>query len=317
MDLQERASGDAPQGVFAKDDDLIAAFRTKDQKACCIAILEKGELQVSDKERTAQLEGMFRDVATIVASKTVNPETGRPYTTAAIERAMKDAHVSLVIGKSAKQQALEVIRTLQKVIPLERARLRLRVQVNRGDLDELERKLLGLSDKLAVVSHTRGAGEESAKALVLLVEPSLYRPIEALVHELPAEWVPVVSVEEQAVASTESVSASSSSAAVARAGVDADADEVFKGLERLHMGVAPLNPPSASISADGGGEFVCGKCGGAVFGTRAEHREHFRSNWHRANLKRGIHGKAAFSSEEWEALSEEDKDKALLSEDVI
>lgn len=36
--------------------------------------------QVSDKERQAALESMFRDVATIVSEKCVNPASNRPYT---------------------------------------------------------------------------------------------------------------------------------------------------------------------------------------------------------------------------------------------
>lgn len=67
-------------------------------------ILAKGELQVSDKERQAQLETMFRDIATIVAEKCVNPETKRPYTVSLIERAMKDIHYSVKASKSTKQQ---------------------------------------------------------------------------------------------------------------------------------------------------------------------------------------------------------------------
>ena len=67
-------------------------------------ILTKGEVQVSDKERQTQLEQMFRDIATIVADKCVNPETKRPYTVILIERAMKDIHYSVKINKSTKQQ---------------------------------------------------------------------------------------------------------------------------------------------------------------------------------------------------------------------
>lgn len=67
-------------------------------------ILAKGELQVSDKERQAQLETMFRDIATIVAEKCVNPDTKRPYTVSLIERAMKDIHYSVKASKSTKQQ---------------------------------------------------------------------------------------------------------------------------------------------------------------------------------------------------------------------
>ena len=36
--------------------------------------------QVSEQERGAQLESIFRDVASIVTDKTVNPENNRPYT---------------------------------------------------------------------------------------------------------------------------------------------------------------------------------------------------------------------------------------------
>lgn len=67
-------------------------------------ILAKGELQVSDKERQSQMESMFRDIATVVAEKCVNPQTKRPYTVNLIERAMKDIHYSVKTGKNTKQQ---------------------------------------------------------------------------------------------------------------------------------------------------------------------------------------------------------------------
>ncbi len=49
---------DAPptQGVVAKDADLLKAFGTTDHAACALKILNSGQLQVSDKERAAQLE---------------------------------------------------------------------------------------------------------------------------------------------------------------------------------------------------------------------------------------------------------------------
>jgi ribosome maturation protein SDO1 len=39
---------------------------------------------VSEQERVAQIEAMFRDVAGIVADKTINPENNRPYTVRSI-----------------------------------------------------------------------------------------------------------------------------------------------------------------------------------------------------------------------------------------
>ena len=71
-----------------------------------VQILSKGELQVSEKERHANLESMFRDIATVVSDKCVNPDTNRPYPVTMIERAMHDVHFSIKLTKSAKQQVL-------------------------------------------------------------------------------------------------------------------------------------------------------------------------------------------------------------------
>jgi ribosome maturation protein SDO1 len=42
--------------------------------------LEKGELQVGEKERNNQLENLSKDIANLIVERTVNPETKRPYT---------------------------------------------------------------------------------------------------------------------------------------------------------------------------------------------------------------------------------------------
>ena len=72
-------------------------------------ILAKGELQVSERERQSQLEAMFRDIATTVAAKCVNPDTRRPYTVGVIERAMKDVHYSVKLHKNSKQQVIHLV----------------------------------------------------------------------------------------------------------------------------------------------------------------------------------------------------------------
>lgn len=68
------------KGMLAKSKDLINAFGTNDHALICAEILEKGELQISEQERSSLYETVFRDVATIVAEKTINPENNRSYT---------------------------------------------------------------------------------------------------------------------------------------------------------------------------------------------------------------------------------------------
>jgi len=74
-----------------------------------LQILAHGEVQVSEKERVAQLESLLRDIATIVAEKCVNSETGRPYPVSMIERAMREVHFAAKAGYSAKQQVRPVL----------------------------------------------------------------------------------------------------------------------------------------------------------------------------------------------------------------
>jgi len=72
-----------------------------------LQILEKGELQVSGKEREAQLSSQFRDIATIVMEKTINLETRRPYTITMIERLMHEIHFAVDPNLTSKEQVPE------------------------------------------------------------------------------------------------------------------------------------------------------------------------------------------------------------------
>eukprot|EP00039_Didymoeca_costata_P009591 m.127002 g.127002 ORF g.127002 m.127002 type:complete len:254 (-) comp14536_c0_seq5:58-819(-) len=117
------------KGQLAKKADLVKAFGTENEEEIVAQILEKGQLQVSKEERDHKNEESFQEVARMVAERCVNPDTQRPYTMTQIERAMKDIHVSIKPNQGLKQQALEVIRQLKESIPVERARMLLRVTI--------------------------------------------------------------------------------------------------------------------------------------------------------------------------------------------
>ena len=68
--------------------------------------MEKGELQVAGKEREAQLCSQFRDIATIVMQKTINPETKHPYTISMIERLMHEIHFAVDPHSNSKKQVI-------------------------------------------------------------------------------------------------------------------------------------------------------------------------------------------------------------------
>lgn len=153
------------KGQTAPKEDLEKAFgKGKATDDIILEILKKGEMQVGEKERAAQLERVHNEVISIVASKLVDPRTKRVYTSGMIEKALdmlsSQAHntdksaagsatgtpaagdegeakprakehnwTGVVTTKSAKSQALEAMKALisYQPIPVSRARMRLRI----------------------------------------------------------------------------------------------------------------------------------------------------------------------------------------------
>jgi len=161
------------KGQLAKKDELAAAFGPMDKKDIIKQILEKGELQVSEKERQQHQEQQFRDIATIVAEKCVNPDTKRPLTVGIVERAMKDAHYKVHPSKSTKQQALEVIKILKEIIPIQRAQMRLRIVFPPADSKKLKEAL-----KTAIVAIESEDQEGEEASITCLIDPGSYRQVD-------------------------------------------------------------------------------------------------------------------------------------------
>lgn len=68
----------------------------------------KGELQVGEKERSHNTQNLYKDIATQIAEKCVDPSTQRPYSVSMIEKAMGEVGFSVKADKSAKSQVRSV-----------------------------------------------------------------------------------------------------------------------------------------------------------------------------------------------------------------
>lgn len=165
------------KGQFAKKEDLKKAFGTEDVTAVCKEILGKGELQVSEKERHSQQDALFKDIATTVAEKCVNPETKRPYPVTMIEKAMHDIHFSSKPNRNAKQQALDVIPLLRESMPLERASMRVQIVFGGKDAKKLKEKLHKLFNTVESEDWSNGSA-----TIVALIDPGQYRVVDELLR---------------------------------------------------------------------------------------------------------------------------------------
>lgn len=137
-------------------------------------ILDEGELQVSEKERKSEQENKFKDVATIIAEKCINSETKKPFSVGLIENSLRDLHISINPNKSSKQQALEIIKELEKSLPILRASMRIRIYIPLKSAKPVKAKVLGLIQTVEDEDHG------SFYQMTCLIEPGAFRKIDEL-----------------------------------------------------------------------------------------------------------------------------------------
>jgi len=166
------------KGIVAKKEDLQKCFSNSDEESILLEILNKGDLQVSEKEREHLQEKKFRDIATIVVEKCIDPETKRPFTVGVVERAMRDIHYSVHPTRSTKQQALEVIRLLKDKLSIQRAQMRLALVIPVHEGSKLKEKLGTLLSKIEKEETV-----DNEYIIDCLIDPGNFRTLSELVKK--------------------------------------------------------------------------------------------------------------------------------------
>lgn len=192
----ERVFTNVSKGQFANKADLKKCFDTSDEEEICRRILAKGEVQVSDMERSAQLEATTREVASMVSEKCVDPASNRPYTIAQVRDAMKQAGFMVHPTKNVKQQFLDCVRLIQSkdTLSIERAKMELAVVLLDDDGDNGDGggdESNGTSSRMeharsllidAGITDFRSASSTPTR-LVFRSDPSAYRAVESIARE--------------------------------------------------------------------------------------------------------------------------------------
>jgi ribosome maturation protein SDO1 len=164
------------KGQVAKREDLLAAFGTDDQTAVCKLILDKGELQVSERERTEQLDALMKDVANTIAGLCVNPDTKRPYPVSIIEKGLKEVHFTAKPGRNSKQQALEAIPKLKTAMNIDRAQMRVRISMGTSQWKSISEKV----EQMGSLEDKEWNGDNATMTLV--IDPGHYRQLDDLIR---------------------------------------------------------------------------------------------------------------------------------------
>lgn len=196
------------KGQTAPTADLKKAFGDMKVADIILEILNKGELQVGEKERKGELDRTHAEVISIVASKLVDPKTKRVYTTGMIEKALdmlssqgsqqgqdkgsvtatpvtgEDGEAKpeqkknvpiwtgVVATKNAKSQALEAMKALiaSQPIPVQRARMKLRITCSSKVLKQAVKGAAGKGDDDGDEKQATGTVKDKILSFIEQVE---------------------------------------------------------------------------------------------------------------------------------------------------
>jgi ribosome maturation protein SDO1 len=183
----DRIFANVSKGEFAKAKDMQKVFGTKNEDEISKLILSKGQLQVSDKERSQQQEKASAQIAEWISKNCVQPTTDRPYTISQIRHAMQQANVSIHPTKPLKRQYLDCVKLLQKVVPIQRAKMELLLMVPPEYKDEMENSL-----KSNDVSFPDSEEISQFLKYQILVDPSLYRILNDAMQKMSGARIEIV-----------------------------------------------------------------------------------------------------------------------------
>jgi ribosome maturation protein SDO1 len=120
---------DAKKGLKASPEDIKKVFGTEDIYAVADVILKKGELQLTTEQRRKMLEDKKKLIITYISRNAVDPKTKLPIPPQRIERAMEEARVSVDLYKPVEEQALQIVKAINRILPIKIARALVKIEI--------------------------------------------------------------------------------------------------------------------------------------------------------------------------------------------
>ena len=119
---------DLKKGIKVKDSELEEVFGTIDVYKIAEKIIKEGEIQLPASYKEQARDMKYKQVVDWLVTSCTNPQ-GIPYTPEKIKSAMEQAGARVEDTKHAEEQAIAVLKLLQKVIPIKFATKRLSIKI--------------------------------------------------------------------------------------------------------------------------------------------------------------------------------------------
>lgn len=261
------------QGEVANKKALKAGFGDVEKIEIIKEILAKGQLQVSEKEREAELEQMRNNIADKIVKMTVNSMNLVPFPESIIKKAMEILKVKVQTtggNDIAKKQALNIITEIKEagILPIERAKMRVRVTFRNEEIKtEIHEKIT--TDYPETDCKCEDLTETDA---FYLIQPFMYRKLLDLSNTF-ASGDMGVEIEENFVHKDPTDD-------------NGDYGEAFAAisLEEEKKEAEPVK--KEAVNPNRGDEIQCSTCKDAIFSSKDLFKAHYKTEWHLENVKR-------------------------------
>ncbi|WP_069806509.1 ribosome assembly factor SBDS [Vulcanisaeta thermophila] len=109
---------DARKGLRASEESLIKVFKTTDPRKIAEFIVKNGELPLTTEQRRRLIEQKRRQIIEWISRNCIDTRTKTPVPPQRVEAALQQVDVAIDPFKPVEEQVNNVIKALQRVLPL-------------------------------------------------------------------------------------------------------------------------------------------------------------------------------------------------------
>lgn len=293
------------KGDIASKSELKEVFPKMTQEDIVKLILEKGVVQVSEKERMNTNTNIKKYIANIIVEKTYNVETGLPFPQDIISKVLEEIEFKIFDNQDPKKQALKAIKEIidKKIIPIDRKMMKLQITLKNQDKFKNEEEFTEYSNEfIKYLKDNQSTIEENGSytlanfKITCILKPNYYRDIltkydstfifEILsIDQTPITKTPVTQEQNnEKLNNEEKLEEQMNKMKIANANIEKYLEDNYKE-ERKEIKKKQL---------------TCTKCKGSTFDKQEDLRTHYKTNWHKFNATLSARGKPSLSAEEFD-----------------
>jgi len=162
--IHEEIYKDAKKGLRASEQALRKVFGTTDVKKIAEIIIKEGEIPLTAEQRRRLIEDKRRQIVEWISRNCIDIRTKTPVPPQRVENALEQARVSIDPFKPVEEQVQEILKELQRILPIKVATARMSLSVS----STYAQKVKGLVAKMAKIVNERYKSDGSWEAVVEL-----------------------------------------------------------------------------------------------------------------------------------------------------